>query len=549
MFEDKETSNMQRSLQMAMLDNAILQSKSDIKVNDKKVDMEREKTVAAADLEHKTTKMKQDQAEKFQSRQQTLEHQTALAHVKHLAEVSTGKQSVETVQVGQEKADDAHNHKMIWHKYDRIKGDLDVEQQVKCKEQIDNGRRRMELAIAKEDESACVVRGEGQEVLVRSRANKQRNEDRDEALKAVMRALKIVPGTNAEKCSKCCLTTKLSVARFMVLLVIAGCELDLYGFVLALTDYWSNGDIVMRCMLIIGPTGYVFALCAYMGFLYCQKRWQKRAEAETLLGEDRDGVHGSASDAFNEENGVSPHNDDDDDDVESQHASIFSNDANARNASIQATTTKAKELRGTIADKRLKDRKDLLPKTKPREPVVLSAYHFVPILRFYLLVKDFEANDVEALFRVNGLSTFTLGFAQIVCMIIGLSAGYLSTDDIYIKIGIVAQTVNILNTIVYFGTNIPDTMKNSVRIDAVLYNNRQYLQDEFTQYEEALRKYNETGLKIDEQVLETCFTTAKSEILKSSKTPNLNLDIFEMGDLMEIRRGLAEKSAMAFAKI
>merc|ERR1712124_160768 len=65
-----------------------------------------------------------------------------------------------------------------------------------------------------------------------------------------------------------------------------------------------------------------------------------------------------------------------------------------------------------------------LPTHLPNPPV-LEFYHFLPIARYYLLLKEPHSGDVEGLFRVNALSTFTFGFAQMTCLIMGLSSGVL----------------------------------------------------------------------------------------------------------------------------
>merc|ERR1712232_20014 len=54
---------------------------------------------------------------------------------------------------------------------------------------------------------------------------------------------------------------------------------------------------------------------------------------------------------------------------------------------------------------------------RPKKPMELQFYHFLPIVRFYLVIKEKEATDIEGVFRVNSLSSFTLGFAQIAGMI------------------------------------------------------------------------------------------------------------------------------------
>merc|ERR1719479_771135 len=52
-----------------------------------------------------------------------------------------------------------------------------------------------------------------------------------------------------------------------------------------------------------------------------------------------------------------------------------------------------------------------------RTPIKLEFYHFLPVLRYYLVIKDQTKADVEGIFRVNSLSSFTLGIAQIISIV------------------------------------------------------------------------------------------------------------------------------------
>lgn len=124
-----------------------------------------------------------------------------------------------------------------------------------------------------------------------------------------------------------------------------------------------------------------------------------------------------------------------------------------------------------------------------KEEVYLKFYHFLPLFRYYLLVKDPESADVESLFRVNGLSTFTLGFAQMACMTIGLTT-HMLTIDFFIKFGIFAQLLNIAMTGIYFFTNFPESMKSAMSVEAFQYNSRLAMQGEFTRYKLVSEQYS-----------------------------------------------------------
>jgi hypothetical protein len=83
----------------------------------------------------------------------------------------------------------------------------------------------------------------------------------------------------------------------------------------------------------------------------------------------------------------------------------------------------------------------------------MEFYHWVPGLRFYLMVKaSYTPTDVDALFRVNSISTFTFGIFQVV----GIMATYVRDEPItlYVIINIVSQILNWGLTMLYFGSNI-----------------------------------------------------------------------------------------------
>jgi len=48
-----------------------------------------------------------------------------------------------------------------------------------------------------------------------------------------------------------------------------------------------------------------------------------------------------------------------------------------------------------------------------RATVNLQYYHFLPVCRYFLVIKEKEVDDIEGIFRINSLSSFSLGVAQI----------------------------------------------------------------------------------------------------------------------------------------
>merc|ERR1712013_112804 len=39
-----------------------------------------------------------------------------------------------------------------------------------------------------------------------------------------------------------------------------------------------------------------------------------------------------------------------------------------------------------------------------KQPILIKYYHFLPVCRYYLVLKDKEVDDIEGVFRVNSLS-------------------------------------------------------------------------------------------------------------------------------------------------
>lgn len=273
---------------------------------------------------------------------------------------------------------------------------------------------------------------------------------------------------------------QLRVAKILSLVQILGCELDLYGYFLAYFTYWRAGEEcheqghqdvchqshpdqiwLMHWMLRIGPFGYMVATLLYM-------YWdQIEAYLTEMFGEMR---------------------------TEVGLAKALLSDTDPEKA--QFTTAQRVRMRFVPElgdDKVTKDyftNFNLMDENMTCELVTIRYFHIVPILRYVLLIKNPEACDVEALFRVNALSTFTLGFAQISCMVIGLSTSPpMMSWDIMIKIGQFAQVVNFAMTIIYFFTSYPELMKSSMRLDAILYTKQQAMAAESNRFQYACDQY------------------------------------------------------------
>lgn len=341
---------------------------------------------------------------------------------------------------------------------------------------------RIFLSKAEEDQQQKLA-----EAKVRRGETERAKEEvavRDEARIVLYQALEINPETIVADQK---LSGNLSLAKFLFLFVIIGCELDLYGFSLAAATYWNAGVIdkhcssigwVMRGMLIIGPVGYFLAVGWY-SYRY------RHAEQEFAERED--------------------------------------------------------EVQGLVD----------LPRSPQKEPIHLKPFHFFPILRYYLLIKDQEPQDVEGLFRVNGLSTFTIGFAQIFCAAIGLSKNILHFD-IFLKIGVLAQAVNIGVTFIYFGTPWAQMMKAGIAIDAFIYSSDEELRLQMVQYEGAVSQMSKNSENEDAlQVVDNLHRTADLDIKETCRLGNVeqSLKLFTMAEKTRIRRILRLRKSNEFARI
>merc|ERR1712048_1137499 len=124
-----------------------------------------------------------------------------------------------------------------------------------------------------------------------------------------------------------------------------------------------------------------------------------------------------------------------------------------------------------------------------REPFEMQFYHFVPVFRFYVIVKEKEADDIEAIFWINSLSSFTLGVAQIIGIMFHIAV-LQQPLSIFHMINIISQGLNWPITILYFFANPAVTcMKRVVKVDAMKYNDRQFLREMQKKHAELMRQY------------------------------------------------------------
>merc|ERR1712048_1199270 len=95
-------------------------------------------------------------------------------------------------------------------------------------------------------------------------------------------------------------------------------------------------------------------------------------------------------------------------------------------------------------------------------------------------------------FRINSLSSFTLGIAQTVGILFHVAV-LQQPLSIFHRINIFSQALNWLITFLYFFFNSAVTyMKGVVEVDAMKYNDRQFLRELQKRYAELLRQSAES---------------------------------------------------------
>merc|ERR1719410_2106566 len=230
----------------------------------------------------------------------------------------------------------------------------------------------------------------------------------------------------------------MGLVKMMFLAVIVGCELDLYAFIMSWPGYWNMPDpnnqieglpvnlgwlgwgtvniTVIKLLLVVGPIGYLLSVIIFLRVKDGQdkgKRDQKKPKRPKIRNP------------------------------------IIKDEEEAPLLTLE-------NLQEGYA-------------TKARQKINLRYFHFLPIVRYYLLIKDTEPDDMEGLFRVNALSTFTLGVAQIVCMMFHQFV-VKAPWTIFIKVGIFTQCWNIVVTLLYFLTPLSAQMMAAIAVDTLKVN-------------------------------------------------------------------------------
>lgn len=287
---------------------------------------------------------------------------------------------------------------------------------------------------------------------------------------------------------------RYQAVKFIFLLVVAGCEIDITAFCTAAPTYWSAGvhtDPVMCVFLIIGPLGYLGSL-----ILYAVQNWNDEAQRKAGKKEGGD---------------------------------------------VLMEVDAAPGPPAANRDRHGIRRKMLNSALVQKDPVDLKIYHFVPLIRFYLLVKDKTRGDVESVFRVNGLSTFTVGLAQMMCIALGISHGALTWDNLFVQIGMYAQGVNLTVTVLDYLTKTCDTLKTSIEIDNLMYQMKEKTCTELVAYERAIR--NAAAAPENEELkaqVEDLHLQVEQEIQHMCRSP-LDMHMLPFAEKVAMRKNLEIK--------
>lgn len=196
--------------------------------------------------------------------------------------------------------------------------------------------------------------------------NALRQVTRTEEMKKAYNQLQEALGIEGKDIAKQrCAFIKGNFAKFAFLVVILGCEIDLYGFIIAFPVYWKGRDtgnldeenhLIMKTLLCLGPASYLVAtVMVLIKQNFCRRMGDNGREKPSSNGREQP----SGGDAPGCE------------------ALIGGN----------ANTTSHSEAPGRAHDEASK--------------LHFKIYHFLPVIRMYLVVKELLPSDIEALFRVN----------------------------------------------------------------------------------------------------------------------------------------------------
>jgi hypothetical protein len=182
-----------------------------------------------------------------------------------------------------------------------------------------------------------------------------------------------------------------------------------------------------------------------------------------------------------------------------------------------------------------------------KEKVHLKYYHFTPLVRYYLVIKDQNPSDVEGLFRVNSLSSFTLGIAQICGILFTQVSG--AEMDIFMKINIASQIINWSITALYFGSPICALMKGSFKVDTLMQNSVTTLRKEYESYLHAVDEAQRTGGGEEQKRAELAFHAALNYEISAFMQQPMDLTVLPMEEKYLLRLAVRRRMYATYAKI
>jgi hypothetical protein len=293
--------------------------------------------------------------------------------------------------------------------------------------------------------------------------------------------------------SSACFAMAQALPKLMFLWIIVGCELDLYGFMMSISSYWALEIAPLRILLVTGPAGYIVAVTMFLVYsnYYAESDDVPYVPKPIKVNPFTPTTHGDL-------------------------------EAGSKSLPVNVIDTK--------------------------EPIHLKFYHFIPIVRYYLVIKDNNPSDVEGLFRVNSLSSFTLGISQICGIMFSLKSG--EPLDIFVKINIASQMINWTITLLYFATSISNRMKGSFKVETLLYNSVSGLKKEYESYVNCVLQASSEGgrecvWKDEIKRFDDSLNFEISEFVKQ----DVDLSMFSMHEKYQIRIAIRKRMFSTYMKI
>jgi len=201
---------------------------------------------------------------------------------------------------------------------------------------------------------------------------------------------------------------KYYVANFMFLLILVGIELDMAGLLMSIGTYWDYDNPILRVLVFFFSLSFLFPLGI--------QTWVN-------LSDDAASSMDASASGLGAEPGV-------------------------------RARTKGSGVAGFMDS--------LRSGVKAANPHGgrMELYHWVPGVRFYLIVKQsYSLTDVDAVFKVNTLSSFTLGIYQLLGILATAVMG--KPFNVYVTLNIISQILNWGITVAYFITPVSKWMGNA----------------------------------------------------------------------------------------